>query len=116
VCPRICTCPGWIPQGATPDRCRLAADGNLRRHGAERKLTIYDKGFDESAEHWGEYIARSGPATSPQIPDTEPLALEVEHFVRAIQDGLTPRSDGHSGLRVVRVLESLQAQLDLTRR
>ena len=83
---------------------------------AERKLTIYDKGFDESAEHWGEYIARSGPATSPQIPDTEPLALEVEHFVRAIQDGLTPRSDGHSGLRVVRVLESLQAQLDLTRR
>jgi len=22
-------------------------------------VTIYDKGFDESAEHWGEYIARS---------------------------------------------------------
>ena len=26
----------------------------------ERKLTIYDKGFDERADSWGEYITRSG--------------------------------------------------------
>ncbi len=82
----------------------------------ERKLTIYDKGFDESAERWGEFIARSGPSTSPPIAAGEPLRLEVEHFVRCIRDGTTPRSDGASGLRVVAVLEALQEQLVRTRR
>jgi len=83
---------------------------------AERKLTIYDKGFDESAERWGEFIARSGPSTSPPIVASEPLALEVEHFVACVRDGVAPRSDGASGLRVVAVLEALQAQLERTRR
>jgi predicted dehydrogenase len=82
----------------------------------ERKLTIYDKGFDESAESWGEYITRSGDATSPRIANAEPLRLECEHFVECIVSGATPRSDGESGLRVVRVLEGLQAALDRSRR
>jgi predicted dehydrogenase len=82
----------------------------------ERKLTIYDKGFDQSAEHWGEFTARSGPSTSPSIETTEPLRLELEHFVASIRDATTTRSDGASGLRVVRVLEALQAQLERTRR
>jgi predicted dehydrogenase len=82
----------------------------------ERKLTIYDKGFDESAESWGEYITRSGDATSPRIANAEPLRLECEHFVECISSGATPRSDGQSGLRVVRVLEGLQAALDRSRR
>ncbi len=82
----------------------------------ERKLTIYDKGFDQSAERWGEFVARSGPASSPPIDAREPLALELEHFVASIREGTTPRSDGESGLRVVAVLEALQAQLERTRR
>ena len=76
------------------------------------KLTVYDKGFDEDVRSWGEYIARSGESFSPRIANSEPLRLECEHFVRCIRDGATPRSDGHSGLRVVRVLESLQNSLD----
>jgi predicted dehydrogenase len=82
----------------------------------ERKLTVYDKGFDEKADSWGEYITRSGGTSSPQIANSEPLRLEVEHFVHCIVSGATPRSDGASGLRVVRVLEGLQAALDRTRR
>jgi predicted dehydrogenase len=82
----------------------------------ERKLTIYDKGFDESADSWGEYITRSGDVTSPRIANAEPLRLECEHFVQCIRTGAAPRSDGHSGLRVVRVLEGLQAALDGSRR
>jgi predicted dehydrogenase len=76
------------------------------------KLTVYDKGFDESAHTWGEYIARSGESFSPQISNAEPLRLECEHFVECIRSGATPRSDGHSGLRVVRVLERLQGSLE----
>ena len=44
--------------------------------------------------------------------NVEPLRLECEHFVECVRTGATPRSDGHSGLRVVRVLEQLQRSLD----
>jgi predicted dehydrogenase len=78
----------------------------------EAKLTIYDKGFDEPAHGYGEYITRSGAIFSPQIPNTEPLRVECEHFVECVRRGETPRSDGASGLRVVRVLEQLQRSLE----
>ena len=78
----------------------------------EGKLTVYDKGFDEDTRSWGEYIARSGDIFSPRIANVEPLRIECEHFLECIRNGATPRSDGHSGLRVVRVLERLQRSLD----
>ncbi|MGA2757449.1 MAG: Gfo/Idh/MocA family oxidoreductase [Solirubrobacteraceae bacterium] len=79
----------------------------------ERKVTIYDKGFDEKSNS---YIARAGEIRSPLVPKTEPLALECRHFIECVRDGVRPRSDGESGLRVVRVLEGLQAELDSSRR
>jgi predicted dehydrogenase len=78
----------------------------------ERKLTIYDKGFDEDVRTYGEYITRSGDIFSPRIANVEPLRVECEHFVACVRSGETPRSDGASGLRVVRVLEQLQWSLD----
>ena len=82
----------------------------------ERKVTVYDKGFDESTASYGEYITRTGDIWSPRIPNREPLRIECEHFVECVREGRTPISDGESGLRVVRVLEGLQARLDATRR
>jgi predicted dehydrogenase len=82
----------------------------------ERKVTVYDKGFDESAGSYGEYITRAGDIWSPSIGNREPLRLECEHFVSCLREGRTPRSDGHSGLRVVRVLEGLQTSLEASRR
>jgi predicted dehydrogenase len=78
----------------------------------ERKVTVYDKGFDERAGSYGEYITRSGDIWSPRVPSVEPLRLECEHFVACVRDGVTPQSDGESGLRVVRVLEALQHSLE----
>jgi len=78
----------------------------------EGKLTVYDKGFDEDATSWGEYIARAGESFSPRISSAEPLRLECQHFVDCIRAGRTPRSDGRVGLRVVRVLEALQRSLE----
>ena len=78
----------------------------------EGKLTIYDKGVDETSRGYGEYITRSGDIFSPRIPNLEPLRVECEHFVRCVRTGEQPRSDGESGLRVVRVLEELQNSLD----
>ena len=78
----------------------------------EGKVTIYDKGFDQDARGYGEYITRSGGIVSPPIPNLEPLRIECEHFVECVAEGRRPRSDGESGLRVVRVLECLQESLD----
>jgi predicted dehydrogenase len=78
----------------------------------EGKLALYDKGFDEDTRSWGEYIARSGDIFAPRISNAEPLRIECEHFLECIRTGATPRSDGASGVRVVRVLEALQRSLD----
>ena len=77
----------------------------------ERKLTVYDKGFDESWSSYGEYIARSGDISSPRVSNEEPLSIECRHFVERVEDGAEPRSGGEAGLRVVRVLEALQRSL-----
>jgi predicted dehydrogenase len=77
----------------------------------ERKLTVYDKGFDESFSSYGEYIARSGDIFSPRVPNEEPLLIECRHFVERVADGGEPRSGAEAGLRVVRVLEALQRSL-----
>ena len=82
----------------------------------ERKVTVYDKGFDEEAGSYGEYITRSGDIWSPRIGNREPLRIECEHFIECVRTGTTPVSDGASGLRVVRVLEGLQQRLDASRR
>jgi len=78
----------------------------------ERKLTIFDKGFDGKGDMWGEYITRSGDIFSPQVPNAEPLRLECEHFLDCVRSGGQPVSDDESGLRVVRVLEGLQSELE----
>ena len=82
----------------------------------EGKLKIYDKGFDQGARGYGEYITRTGGIFSPEVPNVEPLRVECEHFVECLRQGHRPRSDGVSGLRVVRVLEELQRSLDASSR
>jgi predicted dehydrogenase len=82
----------------------------------ERKVTLYDKGFDQDYESYGEYIARSGDVWSPKISNEEPLRIECRHFVERVRDGQEPRSGPASGVRVVRVLEELQRSLDQSKR
>ncbi|HSC02862.1 MAG TPA: Gfo/Idh/MocA family oxidoreductase [Solirubrobacteraceae bacterium] len=87
---------------------RMATFDDMAREG---KLQVFDKGFDEGSRGYGEYITRTGDIFSPSIPNVEPLRVECEHFVDCVRSGRRPRSDGFSGLRVVRVLEELQRSL-----
>jgi predicted dehydrogenase len=82
----------------------------------EGKVTVYDKGFDPNAENYTGYTPRSGDIWSPQISKVEPLRLECAHFLSSILEGSEPLSGAESGLRVVRVLERLQLELDASRR
>ncbi|MFH1754145.1 MAG: gfo/Idh/MocA family oxidoreductase, partial [Candidatus Latescibacterota bacterium] len=47
----------------------------------------------------------------PKINFVEPLRSECRHFIDCIQTGERPLTDGHNGLRVVRVLEAAQESL-----
>jgi predicted dehydrogenase len=78
----------------------------------ERKVTVYDKGFDPDFRNYGEYITRSGDVMSPQISNEEPLRIECRHFLDCLRAGSEPISGAESGLRVVRVLEALQRSLE----
>jgi predicted dehydrogenase len=78
----------------------------------DRKVTVYDKGFDPDFRNYGEYITRSGDVMSPHVSNEEPLRIECRHFLECIATGSDPRSSASSGLRTVRVLESLQHSLD----
>ncbi len=82
----------------------------------EGKITVYDKGFDEAPRGYGEWVTRSGDIYSPRLPSVEPLRLECQEFLESIRQARAPRSDGASGLRVVRVLERLQHSLKASER
>lgn len=88
-----------------------------------QKMLIYDdtnamervKVFDRGVEFlepttFNEYTLtyRTGDIVSPAIPTTEPLQLEMDHFLDCAANGDRPRTDGLSGLRVVRVLEAIE--------
>ena len=73
------------------------------------KLRIYDKGVDRPPEYasFGESLAiREGDIAIPKIPNTEPLAAELRHFVRVVEGREVPRAGPSDGLEVVRVLEA----------
>lgn len=50
-------------------------------------------------------------ATAVELVEQEPLNLECKHFLECIADGTVPRTDGHEGLRVLRVLARASATL-----
>ena len=51
----------------------------------ERKLTVYDKGFDEDYSSYGEYIARSGDIFSPRDIQRGAAADRVQALPRLHQ-------------------------------
>ncbi len=78
------------------------------------KLRIYDKGVDRPPEYgsYGESLAiREGDIFIPKIPNIEPLAAELSHFVRVARDGEVPRASAADGVRVVRVLDAATRSL-----
>lgn len=46
------------------------------------------------------------------LSEQEPLRMECEYFLQCITKGQTPRTDGHEGLRVLRILNASQRSLD----
>jgi predicted dehydrogenase len=81
---------------------------------ATEMLKIYDKGVSNAQfAPFGEALnLRFGDINIPHIKMTEPLKLECQHFLDCIKNNQTPRSNGHDGLRVVKVLQAAQKSLN----
>ena len=78
------------------------------------KLRIYDKGVDRPPEYrsFGESLAiREGDIFIPRIPNVEPLAAELAHFVQVARGEETARANAEDGVRVVRVLAAASRSL-----
>lgn len=78
------------------------------------KLRIYDNHAEmPPAKSYGEAIqVRFGDILIPRVEMTEPLRLECKHFVECVRDRATPVSDGHDGLRVIRIIEAAQRSME----
>jgi predicted dehydrogenase len=78
------------------------------------KVKLYDHGvnFVEPGS-FGEFQLsyRTGDIVSPHLETYEPLYTEAAHFVTCVLDGTVPKTDGQSGLRVVRTLERAEASM-----
>jgi predicted dehydrogenase len=81
----------------------------------ERKVTVYDKGPEQRADTYGEWLTRTGDISIPKIANDEPLRLECEHFLALLRGEGDRVEAGRSGLAVVRTLEQLQSSLERER-
>ena len=81
----------------------------------EEKIKIYDKGVDlsEDIDNLNQFRInyRYGDVYSPNIKNIEPLKNMCLHFIDCIINNKNPRSDGKSGLNVVKVLEAIDESL-----
>jgi len=86
------------------DRKMAVFDDVLR----EGKLKIYDKRIE-----WVDEQPRPKQVaeTTLYLPTNEPLKLECQHFLSCIEERRPPLTDGASGLRVLKVLETAQRSL-----
>jgi predicted dehydrogenase len=84
------------------------------------KIRVYDKGVmvtrsEEAADKEAAYRTlvsyRTGDVWVPKIDSTEALHYVCQEFLSAITEKRSPLTDGHSGLRVVRLLEAAQASI-----
>ena len=77
---------------------------------ASEKIKVYDRGIsvNPSQENLYQMLVgyRAGDMWAPQLGITEALHTEARHFVDCIESKQAPRTDGHAGLRVVRLLEA----------
>ncbi len=83
-----------------------------------QRLSIYDKGVEvspllESEAKRDTLIRyRAGDMVAPALPEAEALGQVVKEFADAIVEHRPPATDGHAGIRVLRILEATSSSLD----
>jgi predicted dehydrogenase len=82
--------------------------------GAPEPVRIFDRGVVyRDPESFGEYHLsyRTGDIVSPHLDGSEPLAVEIEDFVRSVREGVPRLDQLDLALDVVRMIEAAEASL-----
>jgi predicted dehydrogenase len=82
--------------------------------GTAEAIKIYDRGVDyKDPQTFGEWHLsyRSGDILSPNLPNQEPLSLQVGAFARAMSTGERPEYPLELALQVVRLAEAAEQSL-----
>jgi predicted dehydrogenase len=83
-----------------------------------QRISVFDRGVDlhvpADAEAKRDILVsyRSGEMVAPALPEAEALHASVTEFARAVREGRAPMTDGHAGLRVLRILEAAGRSLE----
>ncbi len=80
------------------------------------KVKVYDKSVEiqpANNESVYKYLVeyRTGDMWAPKLENKEALRTEAEHFVDCVVNGIKPITDGHFGLKIVRLLEKIEESL-----
>lgn len=79
------------------------------------KLKVYDKGITVTRGPEDVYKMlvsyRSGDMWAPRLDNSEALQTEARHFIDCVQNKRPPETDGHSGLRMVKMIEAAERSL-----
>ena len=83
---------------------------------ADAKVQVHEKfafKSEDSAPTFGEYSfgLRSGDVKIPNIRVREPLFVEIEDFVRAVNSGEAPKSTAEDGIWVAKVLKAIDESM-----
>jgi predicted dehydrogenase len=72
------------------------------------KVKVFERGVSLKEPHnFGEFqlTYRTGDVISPNLANVEPLAIEIDHFLKCVETGETPITNGLFGTEVVRAIE-----------
>jgi len=79
----------------------------------DEKLVLFDQHVDLNER---QPILQKGPTDIVPLSTEEPLRRECEEFIHSVESRCRPRTDGKSGVRVLRVLQACQISLQLNGR
>jgi predicted dehydrogenase len=69
------------------------------------KVKVYDRGAVKNGQQYEHLVSyRLGDMYAPALSSKEALLTEIEEFVRCIENGSAPLTDGTCGLRIVEML------------
>lgn len=75
---------------------------------SDTKLCLYPHTIEW---HYRQPVAKKANPEIVQIDTTEPLRIECQHFIDCITNSRRPRTDGHEGLKVLKVLNACETSL-----
>ena len=81
---------------------------------SDDKITLFDRGVDDSRSAGVDeptFTYRDGVCQVLPYDRTEPMVALIDEFMRSIDEGSAPLTDGTEGLRIVKILEAVEESI-----